>query len=434
MYVIDEGINSLQQQIQKMADDVLQQHPNLRVSDMFDAQGHQFVDLVMEGGTMHGIALLGYIALLEKLKIRFLGIGGTSAGSIVALLLTSIGSATDEKSAVLLNILLKKNFLDFLDGENVVNALNELSDIYALYKQWNQSTNNIPLAFKIFTKLKSIPMLYTTLKNGYHNLGFNSGNHFTKWLTDILSEQGISTLNDLQDKINQPIDTLYDYRSKLPIPLSEQKRKFIAVTADITTRSKVELPRMAHLYWKDTDQVSPAEFVRCSMSIPVVFYPIIKKDLPRELDLLPFWQQNTALHPRSTEDIPESITFVDGGIMSNFPIDLFHDTSVIPKAPTFGVKLGKDHKISQTSPAGYFLMAIFEATSSLLDYDFIKRNKDYHHLLTYIDIDSNKFSSLNFNMNIEDKISLVLLGAEEAKKFIVSFDWEHYRKLREKEM
>ena len=56
------------------------------VSDIIDDEGHQYVDLVMEGGGTLGIALLGYIYALESIGIRFLSIGGASAGSIMALI------------------------------------------------------------------------------------------------------------------------------------------------------------------------------------------------------------------------------------------------------------------------------------------------------------------------------------------------------------
>ena len=52
------------------------------VSDTVDEAGHQYVDLVMEGGGVLGIALLGYTYALEEAGIRFLSIAGTSAGSI----------------------------------------------------------------------------------------------------------------------------------------------------------------------------------------------------------------------------------------------------------------------------------------------------------------------------------------------------------------
>src|SRR5689334_17456764 len=57
------------------------------VSDVYDANNHQYVDLVQEGGGVWGIALLGYTYILEKMGIRFFSLAGTSAGSINTILL-----------------------------------------------------------------------------------------------------------------------------------------------------------------------------------------------------------------------------------------------------------------------------------------------------------------------------------------------------------
>ena len=42
-----------------------------RFSDVEDADGLQYVDMVMEGGGVWGIALAGYVHVLEEMNIRF---------------------------------------------------------------------------------------------------------------------------------------------------------------------------------------------------------------------------------------------------------------------------------------------------------------------------------------------------------------------------
>lgn len=44
-------------------------------SDVIDDQGHQYVDLVMEGGGVLGVALVGYTFVLEEIGLRFLRVG-----------------------------------------------------------------------------------------------------------------------------------------------------------------------------------------------------------------------------------------------------------------------------------------------------------------------------------------------------------------------
>ena len=46
----------------------------------------------MQGGDVLGIAIVGYTYALEEVGLRFLGLGGSSAGAINALLLASTGS------------------------------------------------------------------------------------------------------------------------------------------------------------------------------------------------------------------------------------------------------------------------------------------------------------------------------------------------------
>ncbi len=62
----------------------------LHISDVRDTFGRQCVDLVQEGGGVHGIALAGYTYVLEKMGITFLKMAGTSAGAINTMLLNSV--------------------------------------------------------------------------------------------------------------------------------------------------------------------------------------------------------------------------------------------------------------------------------------------------------------------------------------------------------
>ncbi len=57
------------------------QKKDIHVSDLRDEEGHQYIDLVQEGGGVLGIALVGFTYVIEKAGIRFLSLAGTSAGS-----------------------------------------------------------------------------------------------------------------------------------------------------------------------------------------------------------------------------------------------------------------------------------------------------------------------------------------------------------------
>src|SRR4051812_14745125 len=71
------------------------------ISDVYDDKGHQYVDLVQEGGGVLGVALVGYTYVLEKMGIRFFSLAGTSAGSINTMLLACVKNREDEKSEII---------------------------------------------------------------------------------------------------------------------------------------------------------------------------------------------------------------------------------------------------------------------------------------------------------------------------------------------
>ncbi|MFD2939631.1 patatin-like phospholipase family protein [Flavobacterium notoginsengisoli] len=67
--------------------DLKEQIKGKKISDITDNNNYQYVDLVQEGGGVLGIALIGYVYVLEKMGIRFLSLAGTSAGSINTMLM-----------------------------------------------------------------------------------------------------------------------------------------------------------------------------------------------------------------------------------------------------------------------------------------------------------------------------------------------------------
>ena len=100
----------------------------LCVSDIRDKFGKQYVDLVQEGGGVHGVALAGYTYVLEKMGIGFMKMAGTSAGSINTLLLNAVytkveaeamgksGTYCETRSEKVLEYLANKPLTDMVDG------------------------------------------------------------------------------------------------------------------------------------------------------------------------------------------------------------------------------------------------------------------------------------------------------------------------------
>lgn len=381
---------------------------NRPFSDIIDDEGNQYVDLVMEGGGMLGIALVGYTWALEQMGIRFLGVGGTSAGSINALLIAALDVPANPKSPKLLKQLAEKNFFDFVDGDD---------DARDFIQCWVEGAGKLKLAFKGAQ----------IMDNLNDRLGLNPGKAFEKWVRDILRDEGIRTLDDLEKRMNTLPKGLRTRGGKLLNTPRKAAARLAIVTADVSTETKVVFPDMARMYFKDPASVNPATFVRASMSIPYFFEPLILKSLPQDDAAKKMWR-DTGFDDKSEGGFPRSALFVDGGIMSNFPIDVFHVPTGIPDAPTFGVKLEYDRRHREIEGPFELFGAIFNSARHCLDYDFIHRNPDYTKLVQWIPCQG--YNWLDFNMSDDKKAGLFKEGALKAFDFLEAFDWEGYKNIR----
>jgi NTE family protein len=148
-------------------------------------------------------------------------------------------------------------------------------------------------------------------------------------------------------------------------------------------------------------------------------------DIPQDDGQWEKWRELTGYQG----NIPSEVLFIDGGIMSNFPIDLFHKYHSVPSAPTFGAKLNFDRSSFNKNEKFFSLIgAIFDSSRHVHDYDFIYRNPEYKHLVCHIDTGPHNW--LNFGITDEDKLDLFRRGAEAARNFLIGFDWEKYKQLR----
>lgn len=371
-------------------------------SDIVDGEGHQYVDLVMEGGGVLGIALAGYTYALEEAGIRFLGIGGTSAGSINALLLAAAAPPGERKSPRILDILTSLDPLSFVDGGSASRDL---------MKSLTGNIGPMKIAWKLMPLLDEISK----------DLGINPGKAFLRWLKEALADSGIVTLRDLQDRMNTLPPDLKT-REGRPLSLEEAAPRLAIVAAEVASETKIEFPKLAPLFWEDPLEVNPAKFVRASMSIPFFFQPL-------RLVVPPSAAHHWRTLAHYDGPIPSEGVLVDGGIMSNFPIDLFHGIENPPLAPTFGAKLGSEKRqIHAIDGPKTLLSALFDSARHCLDYDFLARHPDYRHLVGHIPTDD--VSWLNFALSDAEKLLLFQRGVETACAFLRGFDWPAYKMLR----
>lgn len=446
----------------------------LNVSDVSDGQ-YQYVDLVQQGGGVWGIALLGYTYILEKAGIRFFSLAGTSAGAINSMLLACMGNKEEERSERIIEELLKKDLFDIVDGQpdqsrftriirRIIKrfviqkdyVLKIVSNLHwaiillftfcfcAFIAPWLAGIQNTAIKIisliagaSLITAIAFVALVYKYFKDFTKNgNGLNKGDDFHLWLKNVISRQAIegditkgniNTLEDLKTHFNRVppnLKTLPDENgNERPTPSTPM---IAIVASDITSERKIEFPRMWDLYWTSKTAIHPADFVRASMSIPIFFsaYTLegIKGDpliWARHLN----WQGDT---------IPNRVQFVDGGALSNFPINVFANPFFPePRMPTFGIRLlgeaPDSTKERHNTLAGY-AGSIIGTMRANYDRDFINKNRAFQKGVCNIII--NEISWLNFFLTDKEKIKLFNLGANAAKDFIKSFNWTEYKRER----
>ncbi|AZA84654.1 patatin [Chryseobacterium lactis] len=218
-------------------------------------------------------------------------------------------------------------------------------------------------------------------------------------------------------------------------PFYQLKSDYVIITTDINAKIKVELPTMANLYWSEEElkHSSPAEFVRASMSVPFFFKPF-QKDINKNDDSVKyawrFWM-NT-----KQQDINSVGVFIDGGSISNFPIDLFHADEVFhPRLPLFAVQLTSDSGIlSERGKTREEIMAtpfsyagnIIDTLKGFNDKTFLTKHS-FYRLYSIQTVNCGTSSWLNFFMKKEEKEDLFNRGFQAALDFLHQFDWEKYK-------
>ncbi len=139
------------------------------------------------------------------------------------------------------------------------------------------------------------------------HMGVAKGDYLVEWLGNELAELGVHTFADLV------IDDADDPGTSLPV---EQRYRLVVHTSDISRGALVRLPWDCGHYGQELASMRVVDAVRASMSIPFFFRPV------------------TFTTPAG------KVTWVDGGMLSNFPITVFdRSDGQVGRWPTWGIKL-----------------------------------------------------------------------------------------------
>ena len=232
--------------------------------------------------------------------------------------------------------------------------------------------------------------------------GIYKGDYARDWVRGQLKNLGVQTFGDLAiDDDNLP---------------PEQRYKLVVSVTDVTTGQLVRLPwDYRRIFGLDPDEQSVADAVRASMSIPFFFRPVTLRS-------------STGL----------TSTLVDGGILSNFPIDSLDRTDGLqPRWPSFGVTVlpnlpeGNDKVIPALAPlrlvggAPYLLEEVI--TTALVGRDQAYLNEPWVAARA-IRVDSTAVGFLDFGISDNEIEALYSQGYAAAQKFLSTWDWQTYLK------
>ena len=218
-------------------------------------------DLVFEGGGVKGIGLAGAFWELDRQGWSPERVAGTSAGAITAALV-AVGYRGDDLKRILLE---EMEFPKFADGGGGLLA-------------------------------GGLEML--------RHKGLHKGEYFLDWMRQRLEKKKITTFGQLRTH-----DTSDDLTRRYRLQV---------IASDVSLSRMLVLPADAHYLGVEPDELEIADAVRMSMSIPIFFDPVVRRN------------------PASGNEH----VVVDGGMLSNFPVWLF-DTKdgQRPRWPTFGMLL-----------------------------------------------------------------------------------------------
>ena len=286
--------------------------------------------------------------------------------------------------------------------------------------------------------------------------GINPGQEFYKWIEKILSKINIKNIADLEAKMKTEIGDahLRPERSALQIAGDNDHISppyITLVTSDITNESKVEFPAMAADYYENPDAVNPADFVRASMSIPIFFEPFKISVSKRVKDQSNFQQDRITKRSYKNRETYQAL-FIDGGVLSNFPYNVFHNPKIkIARMPTFGVRLEDEDHIDLNKPKKSSMLAftgllkkIFNTIRFNYDREFLKKNAVYEMCIGHVDMEKQNW--LDFSISYEKQKELFIKGVEAGIAFFKggtvwidgkskqfdAFDWEKFKIEREK--
>jgi NTE family protein len=218
--------------------------------------------------------------------------------------------------------------------------------------------------------------------------GIYEGRFFEEWIGKLLSDKGVKTFGDLR----APAGCLYEHRLQV-------------IVSDITKSRLLVAPSGLPAYGIDPDSFEVARAVRMSMSIPFFFEPVVHK----------------------------GHYFVDGGMLSNFPVWLFDRQPTAPAGeeppprwPTFGFKLVEPGE-GQPNDIDSVIDFVKALVGTMLESHDKQHVEDADFLRT-IAVPTVGVRTTEFSLTPQKRARLYQSGCKAAEAFLKCWDEQAYVK------
>jgi NTE family protein len=312
---------------------------------------------ILAGGGVKGAALAGCLQAAEELHIDFVGYGGTSAGSIVALL-AALGYSGHE----LLQMMVEEvDFAHFLDDGG-----QQLSRIGKLVRRLERTSSwRLPLA--LLGAWRREGKLWRQLRE---HLGLYRAAPLRRFLRGAISRKR----PDLSDRFDITFQDLRSHGGKL----------LKVVASDVAGAKPVVFPDAVHL----GSNSSVLDAIRASMSYPFVFEPVIV----------------------------DGRYLVDGGLSSNLPVFLFDSEQQQDGLPVVAFDLVAQSKPFQPTEYGVVEYCRDLLTTAVESGDALLRQLTRRLYHVRVPIPS-EIHALDFGVSKERRYELWRCGHSETHAF-----------------
>jgi NTE family protein len=200
----------------------------------------------------------------------------------------------------------------------------------------------------------------------------------------------------------------------MSVPVGHDYRLLVH-TSDITRGQLVHLPWDYPLYGSESDPQDVVTAVRASMSIPFFFEPVTFSVQSADVSV-----PGPSGRPIAQHYEAGTVTWVDGGMLRNFPINAFDRADgAPPRWPTIGIKLSSlQTKFPATKGCESSLAVGLHCLHTLLN-EWDAYAVDEATAARTIFVDNGGLTATEFELTQDQQDMLFLNGVQAATSFVV---------------